>query len=310
MGPQLTGELLALLRECEAADEGLIAERRTGELGFDSYTVRQNVAAALTLVYTSSHIDDIAPNDDDQLTGNDWTITRPGGGSARFEQTEGPMGTDPTTGAGRYDRSASLNLYEDAQVYHHAGWRVWLGTQNLYRYPQLQVKLHNSNLSGLVDDIAAVDISDRITITNLPTNLPPDDVDLMVEGYTEVINNFEWTISFNCSPYSPYAVGVLADTLPDANPVLGWLDWDSCTLDTGVNAVTTTFLVNADPLDTTNADAFPRDVFIGGELVTVTACAGGSQPQTWIVTRSVNTVSKSHLADAVITLAHPIILTL
>lgn len=310
MGPQSINTLLGLFREAEASENGVLVERRTGELGFDRTDVRLNADSVLTLVYTSSHLDDILPDDDDQLTANDWTVSRSGGASARVEQTDGPMGTDPITGAGRYAKSVTLSLEDDEQAYHQAGWRVNLGTVNEYRYPVVSVKLHNSRLAALLDDIAAVDISQRITITGMPTNLPPDDVELVVEGYTELINNFEWEIAFNCSPYRPYQVGVLADTSGDTDPNLGWLDWDTCTLDTGVNSSTTTFLVNADPLDTTAADDFPRDCYIGGELVTVTACSGASQPQTWTVTRSVNGVVKSHLADVEITLANPVILTL
>lgn len=271
MGAQPTAELLALLRDCEAVDGGVIVERRTGGLGLDSLESRYNLTSALTLNYESKVIDDIAPNDDDLLTANDWTITRSGGASARAEQITGPMGTDPTTGAGTYDKSATLSLYGDDQAYHQAGWRVWIGTQDGYRYPRLALKLHNSNLSALVDTIAAVDVSDRITIQNLPSNLPPDDVELMVEGYTETINNFEWSIVFNCSPYSPYNVLTLASDTADADA--GRLAGDEkCALRTAIDSDDLSMTVDPNFYRwTTEADDFDPDLRIrmGGEVMDV-----------------------------------------
>jgi len=47
---------------------------------------------------------------------------------------------------------------------------------------------------------------------------------------------------------------------------------------------------------TVDAAAFPVDVNIGGEKVTVTNITGASSPQTFTVTRSVNGVVKTHAA--------------
>jgi len=49
------------------------------------------------------------------------------------------------------------------------------------------------------------------------------------------------------------------------------------------------------------------DIVIGGERMTVTAVAGGSSPQTFTVTRSVNLVTKAHAAGAAVELADPIV---
>jgi hypothetical protein len=151
-------------------------------------------------------------------------------------------------------------------------------------------------------------IGAKVRLSNLPTGHSPDDVDLIVVGWDMFINPLEWYLAAVTIPAGPYVVGELASATGETDP--GFLDWDTCELDTSVNSSTTTFLINATPLDTTVADDQPRDVFIGGERVTVTACSGGSQPQTWTVTRSVNGVTKSHSAGAVITLADPLIPTL
>jgi hypothetical protein len=197
----------------------------------------------------------------------------------------------------------------DSDLPNLAGWEVHVGTVQGMRYPMVRMNFRRS--PDLFQAwLESPQIGAKIRLSNLPTGHSPDDVDLTVVGWDMFINPLEWYLAAVTIPAAPYSVGVLADTLPDDDPNLGWLDWDSCTLDTGVDDNDTTFLVNATPLDTTNAGAFPRDCYIDGELVTVTACSGGSQPQTWTVIRSVNGVVKSHLADVVITLAQPIILTL
>ncbi|HWN00916.1 MAG TPA: hypothetical protein VNO54_28025 [Streptosporangiaceae bacterium] len=52
-------------------------------------------------------------------------------------------------------------------------------------------------------------------------------------------------------------------------------------------------------------DEFPFDVRIGGEVMTVTRIAGGTSPQTFTLTRSVNSVVKAQTANTAVELAHP-----
>jgi hypothetical protein len=47
------------------------------------------------------------------------------------------------------------------------------------------------------------------------------------------------------------------------------------------------------------------DITVGGERMTVTNIAGGSSPQTFTVTRSVNGVSKTHLVNTPVRLFQP-----
>lgn len=57
-------------------------------------------------------------------------------------------------------------------------------------------------------------------------------------------------------------------------------------------------------------DEFPFNIRVGGEVVTVTSISGGTSPQTFAVTRSVNGVVKAHSAGADVRLARPWILAL
>lgn len=302
MGAQGIETLLELLREAEAAEAGLIVERKTSELGFDPHASRENISVGLALDYALRHLGQTpVPTDDDRLTRNDVTITRDGGSSAQVIDQIGPLGVDAV---GRYDESLALNLETDDQVVHHAGWRVNLGTVNEYRYPSIVLNLHAAALASKRAAIAALDIGSRVTLDHLPSKLPPDLVDLIVEGIEDWTDGYVWNVGLICQPYAPYQIMTLATDSGDTSATLGHLDWDSCvtaealdTTETGVDVTTT-------PLISTTADDFPFDIVIGGERMRVTACAGAGNPQTLTVIRSVNTVVKSHLTAAVVEL-HP-----
>lgn len=310
MGVQGPGTLADLLVECAYTDEGLFADDVYGRLLLVSITqMYANAAADPVLDLDYEDVTNIEPDNDDRDTLNIATVTRVDGGGATVEVEDGPLGSNRETGVGPYrDDSITRSLDADTAAVNHAGWLTHTGTTDKDR---IRLVLDMYANPTFVEQWIQCDIGSRVRVTNAPAKMfGPDPLSLMLVGYVEVIDAAAWTVEIWLVPYAPYEVGVLAETSGDTDPLLGWLDWDTCTLDTGVDDNDTTFLVNADPLDTTDSDDFPRDVFIGGERVTVTACAGGSQPQTWTVTRSVNGVAKSHDADAVITLAQPIILTL
>ena len=276
MGTFPVGTMLQTMQQCADADEGLLTERLTGLLGFDSHIERENLAVSLALDYDLGHIKaPFEPADDDRLTRNDVTITRTGGSSARVEQTDGPMGTDPETGAGRYDEGLTLNLYDDDQPIHHAGWRVNLGTVNEYRYPTVKNQFHSS--SDILTAWLACDIGSRITIDNMPANMPPDLVDQILEGYTERINSVEWDATLNLSPYKPYKIFELADTTSDASEFVGRLAGDdACALRVAVDSDDLSFVFDPNAFRWTEvADDFDPDlkVRLGGEVVEVSTIA-------------------------------------
>jgi len=91
---------------------------------------------------------------------------------------------------------------------------------------------------------------------------------------------------------------------------LGRLASGGSTLHQAYNSSATSLLVDssATPLWTTSATFpadFPFDIDVAGERMTVTAITGSSSPQTFTVTRSVNSVTKSQLSGAVINLWQP-----
>jgi hypothetical protein len=278
MGVQARATVLELMRAAAEVDEGILAEQRD-ILGIRHVqrTSLYNQAPAFVLDYTGDDglVVPLEPTDDDQQVSNDVTVQRDGGSSARVfdDDTDSPLSIlAPPDGVGVYDASYTLSLHDDDQNALHAGWRLHLGTWDETRFPQVSV-----NLAGAPSSIAeavACDIGSRIQIDDTPVWLPPDDIDLMVQGYAETLSQYVWGIVFNCTPYGPYTIAQVgsATTAVQTNE-FAWagtegsqLSEDLTSTETDVDVYTT-----AGPFWTNNVSDTPFDLRVGGEVMTVTA---------------------------------------
>jgi hypothetical protein len=295
MGPQAALPPLELLLEAAAADHGILYESRV-QLGLE-YRTRADLydqAPALTADYSTDVFYGLPePVDDDRFTRNDVTTKRPRSGEARAVLEAGALSTaDPPDGVGTYDTSVTLNLAGDADLAQHAAWLLALGTVDEARYPRLAFRLNA--VPGIADDIAGLDLGDLVRITDLPSWLPPDDVDALVQGTVETLGSHMRDIELVTAPASPFDVAVFGDTVGDGPDRY---DTAGSELDIGITS-TWGFLaveVTVGPLWTTDDDETPFDIAVGGERMTVTdiaAAAGGVHVFT--VTRSVNGVVKAH----------------
>ncbi|MFD8685376.1 hypothetical protein [Streptomyces sp. NPDC059651] len=308
VGPQTPQTLLTLLSEAEQADGGILYEERDRiGLVYRGRSTLYNQEPVLTVSYDQL-TQPFDPVDDDSRIRNDVTVVRDGGSSSRAEVVDGPLSVSPPpTGVGVYDESVTLSLDDDDQTVDIAGWLAYLGTVDEARYPSLTLLLHKH--PDLVPAVCALDIGDLVRVTDLPPQLPPGPVDLLVEGYSEDITPGAWTLTLVCSPASPWRVGVLDD------PVLGRADTDGSSLASAATSTATTLSVatTAGPVWVRTAAhpaEFPFDVSLGGEQVTVTAISGATSPQTFTVVRSVNGIVKAQTAGADVRLTQPMILGL
>ncbi|MEV6790909.1 carbohydrate binding domain-containing protein [Streptomyces sp. NPDC051320] len=212
MGAQKPAKLLDILQDCADADRGILFEDRE-QLGirYRDRSSLYNQAPRLILDYTASGEigPPLAPVEDDQHLRNDVTVTRQGGSSGRYVETEGPLSVQaPPDGVGTYDESTTMNLFDDDQPIQQAAWSVHMGTWDEARYPTVRVMLHAA--PHLIDDVLALEVGDTIRIINLPDWLPPGPVDLMVQGVSEQIGPYTWDVTFNCTPARPWTVGIVA----------------------------------------------------------------------------------------------------
>lgn len=302
MGYQWPLELVPLLQECEATDGGFLSDdREMLGLTYRTRTSLYNTASALTLDYDAGDLAGaLEPTDDDRHLGNDFTVTRDRGGSARAELTEGPLSTAaPPDGVGRYRQDRTLSIYQGSDTPDQATWHLRLGTVDEMRFPAIGVNLRELAAdTDLVPDAVAVDAGHRLTITNPPLWLPPEDIAQLVTGYTETLGNWERTVEFACTPASPYNVAeVDSGRYASAGSTLAASATDTAT---ALSVAT-----SAGPLWTTSGSDMPFDVMIGGERMTVTAISGTSSPQTFTVTRSVNGIVKAHSSGATVQLFAP-----
>jgi hypothetical protein len=249
------------------------------------------------------------PVDEDRFTRNDVTAKRPNSGEARAVLDTGALSTaDPPDGVGTYDTSVTVNAAGDGLLADHAGWLLGLGTVDEARYPRLPFRLNA--VPGIAADIAGLDLGDMVRITDLPSWLPPDDVDVLVVGTVETLESHMRDIELVTAPAAPYRVGIYGDTVGD-DP--SKYDTASTIRPLNYSAITTTqtlitFETLIGPPWTEDDDEFPFDIYVDGERMTVTDIAGtafGPLEQSFTVVRSVNGVVKGHAIGTPIRLWNP-----
>ena len=297
MGPQGIGTVMELLRECEAADGGVLYEYQTG-LGYQNRSFRYNRTGSMSLAFTDLS-DPPEPADDDQNLRNKVTVKRPDG------QEQAWQNDASITASGIADKGFTLNLEDDYQALARAQWEVWLGTQDALRWPSVSLDL--AARPTKITSWITTNVGDRIVISGPPAEIGPATVSLFVEGYTETIGWYDWKVELNCSNADPYTVAKLE------NAILGKADTEGSAIATAANTTATSLSVKTltGPLWTTSGGQFPFDIVAGtGEKMTVTNITGGISPQTFTVTRSINGVVKSLPVDTDIRLANPMVLAI
>ena len=285
VGPQLVAPLLTLLHEVEAADQGQIWDGRTNGLAYTTRRRREDGNVRLTIDASADELaDSFAPVDDDQRTRNRVEVKRTHGISTTYQDSDGPLGTAVI---GIYDDSQTVNLGRDADVLQNAQWRVGLGTVEGLRYPSVTVDLRTApSLAGNALDIVP---GERIDVVGLDTTLEQftaASVSLIVEGIAHEITAASWRVTFQCSPFEPWAVGRVAAETGDTSDMLMRPDTDGAEVAFDAAAGDTSLSVATDFgafLWTTYADDYPLTLSVGGLPVVATACSGATSPQTFTV---------------------------
>lgn len=295
MGPQGVDTFVNLLREGERADFGFLVDGLGNGFKYNTRISCYNRTASLILDASQGYVDDpFEPIDDDQRIVNSFDMSRKNGSKANFEDSDGPLGT---SAVGLYSGSETINIDSDSPLTNQAAWRVHLGTVEAdYRYPTLHLDLQATpNLARAWLDTPLHGRIDVTNVDNVLSHLSTGDFSLLLEGYTEVLSPFEWTVEANCSPYDPWRVIELAADSGDTNEFVCHLEADdgAITVASDYAAGSTSITVNLlsslkSQQITTTADDFPFDLAISGWKVHVTAAsavsgtigAGGTQTLT------------------------------
>lgn len=302
MGPQFAEQRLAQIRDAEQTDFGILTEQRddNGLL----YRTRASMYAqepGAVVDYSARVVaPPFEPVDDDALTRNDVTASRRDGGSYQLKLDVGGMSVqDPPFGIGQYEDEVTVNVETDAQLPGAAAWWLNLGTLDAARFDSVTFNLAAHEIQDDPDLLAAIlalDVGDRLVIQNVGAADIPDDVDLIIQGYSEVLDNVSWLITFTCAPGQPYQVGKYGTSR---------YDHEGSTLNAAITTTATSAALTSDSdeaLWTVDPAAFPFDLNIGGERVSCTAISGASSPQTATLVRSVNGVVAAHSAGTTVNL--------
>ncbi|GHH83873.1 hypothetical protein [Streptomyces capitiformicae] len=313
VGVQTRQKLLALMNEAARTNFGYLLDARDrAEVIHHGHSTLWNQPPAVTLDFSAGLISSpFAPRDDDKLTENDVSVRRRFGQvPARQVLESGALSVlEPPDGVGRYDNEYTYSLYTDGQAAGTAAMLVHLGTYDGVRYSRITLDLANPRVAQMIDPILRLDVGDKVRLTRLPKDHGPDDVDVLVVGYTEEAGPDRWRLVLNCVPAEPWTAFTLdSDTYSR-------LDTAGCELTSGITATATSVAVTTTALrrwidSATYPTHFPFDIRVGGEVMRVTACAGTTLSQTFTVTRSVNGVRKAHDAGEGVALAHPVYLSL
>ncbi|HYS41957.1 MAG TPA: hypothetical protein VEO01_40585 [Pseudonocardiaceae bacterium] len=285
MGAQTVDTYTNLLHACEQVDQGFLYDGFDQGLTYQPRGGRENALPLLTLNATAQDLTPpFAPMDDDLLTLNKYTATRSGGSSATYTDTSDALGTNTV---GTYSSGDTFNNQLDTDLIQYASWKVHLqGTADTYRYPTLQFSIHRR--PALLAAWLQTQLTVPVTITNIQSALssaPPEDINLVLQGYTETLGKFTWEVVANGSPYDPWRITVLAADTGDGSTFLCRLDTDGSHVSGAAAAGATSLSVvtPSGPLWTVAADDFPLYVTIGGLRITVTNITGSTSPQTFTV---------------------------
>ncbi len=133
------------------------------------------------------------------------------------------------------------------------------------RWPSIPVRFHAT--PGLIPTWAAMPFGGRMTAANPPSQVAPDTIDAVVEGWSERWDPFTWVADLNTSPFAPYRVGTLAADTGDVAETTLILTPDTLTLAADVSTTDVTWSINSSPIWTVNAESFPRYIWWEGEVV-------------------------------------------
>jgi len=201
MGRQPVGKLVDLLRECEAADQAILCERGNA-LMFIPRMRRYNPRVLLPLDWSLGHLDEAPePVDDDQRLRNLVTVSRTNGSSVTvFDQAS-------INASGTYDQSEELNIAFDSRLADFANWFLRMGTLGGLRWPRIKINLIAH--PEFIPLWLSCRLGSRVTISNPPsTQLAGESIDVVIEGWTQTINNYKWEVELSCSPSLPWILGV------------------------------------------------------------------------------------------------------
>lgn len=284
MGPQPIAGTVALLRECAAADQGVLFDGLSSGLTYVARNGRENGAADLVIDAGAEELFvPFQPKFNDARRVNKVKAKRSFGGEYVYEDTDGPLGT---FSIGVYDGDVEVNIDSDDNIDDFASWAVHLGTVEGYRYPTVALTLEGN--PHLATQVLALRPGSRIDVINVDQAFPTHSegtVNLLVEGIAMTITPYKWRVTLQCSSFDPWRIITLAAPTGDTTDTICHLDTSESHLGLSVDLGATSLSVETTtgPVWTQTADDFPFEIAVGGVKAVVTNVTGSASPQTFTI---------------------------
>lgn len=304
MGPQYPGAILDQFKELEETDNAIIVDSLTGRgvtmhCGGSFY----NESATLTIDYS---LYQLAPTTepvlDDVNVRNDIIVKRRDGGQYEATQETGPNNTqDPTVddqGIGRVLDQPTVNCSSDSLLTNIAHWRLHIGTVDEMRWPTVTVDY------VATPSLAIAAVGERISITNVPEEISPGPVDLLVVGYTDEATPGTRRIAYATVPFSSYNVFEV-ESGPDNTSRLAATSTLAASYTSSDTSLSVTSTGTRWVDSATYASDFPMVIAIEGERMTCTAITGTGLTQTFTVTRGLDGFSKALTSGSAVQIDRP-----
>lgn len=206
---------MQIIRDAVDANVGVLYEKRD-ELSLEARTRLDLYDPIPTAKLTYAHLlTGFKPVTDDRIT-NKITAQRDGGSTAVYEIPDGDFHhwttEEPPDGARERPGEVTLAVSEDSQLELIGAWITHLLSWREKRFPQVPLELARTAFDSTSRAaVRALDIGDEITIdcTGSSPYIPSNELRLMVQGYTEVIGELSYYITFNTTPADPWEVEVV-----------------------------------------------------------------------------------------------------
>jgi len=197
----------AAMQEVVNSEDGLLFLRGDGKLVFQNRTHRgAQVTPDLTITADAMGANDRFTGDMQRII-NTATVTRSGGAGAYAVNAASLAAHE------QYPTSMDLKVATDAEATDRANWEANAYPEPLPRLGSLTLDLLGQTVA-VQQAVMALELSDRIRITDLPAQTPGGTTaDLVVEGWTETVSSTQWTMQLNVTPWAPNAVWVLEDPI-------------------------------------------------------------------------------------------------
>ncbi|MFJ9315766.1 hypothetical protein ACIRN4_16370 [Pimelobacter simplex] len=209
-----SGERAAvLMRQAEDTEAGVLYDDRQGRLTLASRSARYNKATDLTIDASLDLLGaDLPPRFNRQGLINNVS----GKGSDDIEFFYSDEASREEYGDADASVTASAQSPDEALMIAAA----MVNSHALPRFGVPSATLNVSDWSGAnLTALLGLDIGSLVTVANAPAPMPASTVSFFVEGYTESIDPFKWTITLNLSPSWPNDSVLILD-----DPVKGVLD--------------------------------------------------------------------------------------